>query len=129
MNGDGVRNDRAFIFDPATTADPVVADGIMYIVQPPNDIIALDAATGRPFWTYSYNPSPQARPCCGRLNRGVAIQGDRLFMGTIDGHMHMNELVALAVIAAFGAARLLGEDRRRWRYAVVMIALLVYIRR
>ncbi len=24
---------------------PVVADGIMYIVQPPNDIIALDAVT------------------------------------------------------------------------------------
>jgi alcohol dehydrogenase (cytochrome c) len=66
---------------------PVVADGIMYIVQPPNDIIALDAVTGRPFWTFSYNPSLQARPCCGRVNRGVAIQGDRLFMGTIDGHM------------------------------------------
>ena len=59
----------------------------MYIVQPPNDIIALDAVTGRPFWTYSYNPSPQSRPCCGRVNRGVAIHGDRLFMGTIDGHM------------------------------------------
>ena len=28
VNGDGVRNDRAFIFDPATTSDPVVADGI-----------------------------------------------------------------------------------------------------
>ena len=66
---------------------PVVVDGVMYIVQPPNDIIALDAVTGRPYWTYSYNPSPQARPCCGRLNRGVAIHQDRLFMGTIDGHM------------------------------------------
>src|SRR6187397_1694573 len=66
---------------------PVVADGIMYIVQPPNDVIALDATNGRMFWTYSYNPSPQARPCCGRVNRGVAILGDRLFMGTIDGHM------------------------------------------
>ena len=66
---------------------PVVVDGVMYIVQPPNDIIALDAVTGRPYWTYSYNPSPQARPCCGRLNRGVAIHEDRLFMGTIDGHM------------------------------------------
>lgn len=66
---------------------PLVSDGIMYIVQPPNDIIALDAVTGRPFWMYSYNPSPQARPCCGRLNRGVAIHEDRLFMGTIDGHL------------------------------------------
>ncbi len=46
-------------------------------MQPPNDVIALDAVTGRMFWTYSYNPSPQARPCCGRVNRGVAILGDR----------------------------------------------------
>jgi alcohol dehydrogenase (cytochrome c) len=66
---------------------PVVVDGVMYIVQPPNDVIALDATNGRMFWTYSYNPSPQARPCCGRVNRGVAILGDRLFMGTIDGHL------------------------------------------
>ena len=28
---------------------PLVIDGVMYIVQPPNDVIALDAATGRMF--------------------------------------------------------------------------------
>ena len=66
---------------------PLVVDGVMYIVQPPNDIIALDAVTGRPYWMYSYDPSPQSRPCCGRVNRGVAIHEDRLFMATIDGHL------------------------------------------
>jgi alcohol dehydrogenase (cytochrome c) len=65
----------------------IVVDGIMYTVQPPNDIVALDAATGRTFWMYSYRPSTEARPCCGRVNRGVAILGDTLFMGTIDGHL------------------------------------------
>src|SRR2546426_10127311 len=35
-------------------ATPLVVDGIMYTVQAPNDILALDAATGRVFWTYSY---------------------------------------------------------------------------
>ena len=93
---DNVKNlESAWIYqlnsrEPTSTrfeVTPVVVDGVMYIVQPPNDIIALDAVTGRPFWTYSYNPSPQSRPCCGRLNRGVAIHEDRLFMGTIDGHM------------------------------------------
>jgi len=68
-------------------ATPIVADGVLYTVQAPNDIVALDPASGRAFWTYSYKPSPQARPCCGRVNRGVAILGDALFMGTIDGHM------------------------------------------
>jgi alcohol dehydrogenase (cytochrome c) len=68
-------------------ATPLVVDGVMYTVQPPNDIVALDAATGRVFWTYNYNPSTLSRPCCGRVNRGVAIAGDTLFMGTIDARL------------------------------------------
>src|SRR5258708_1122221 len=68
-------------------ATPLVVDGIMYTVQAPNDIVALDAATGRVFWTYNYTPSTLARPCCGRVNRGVAIAGDTLFMGTIDARL------------------------------------------
>ena len=68
-------------------ATPLVVDGVMYTVQAPNDVIALDAATGRIFWVYSHIPSPDARPCCGRVNRGLAILGDTLFMGTIDAHL------------------------------------------
>ena len=68
-------------------ATPLAVDGVLYTVQPPNDIVAIDGSTGRIFWTFSYKPSPQARPCCGRVNRGLAILGDRLFMGTIDGHL------------------------------------------
>jgi alcohol dehydrogenase (cytochrome c) len=68
-------------------ATPLVVDGVMYTVQAPNDIVALDAATGRIFWIYSYSPAPQARLCCGRVNRGLAILGDTLFMGTIDAHI------------------------------------------
>src|SRR5215469_12948795 len=68
-------------------ATALVVDGVLYTVQAPNDIIALDAATGRTFWHYSYNPSPKARPCCGHVNRGLAILGNTLFMGTIDAHL------------------------------------------
>ena len=68
-------------------ATPLVIDGVLYTVQPPNDVVAIDAASGRIFWTYSYSPSMQARPCCGRLNRGLAILGDSLFMGTVDGRL------------------------------------------
>jgi alcohol dehydrogenase (cytochrome c) len=68
-------------------ATPLVVDGILYTVQAPNDIVALDPVTGRVFWTYSYSPSPLSRPCCGRVNRGVAVVGDTLFMGTIDAHL------------------------------------------
>jgi alcohol dehydrogenase (cytochrome c) len=68
-------------------ATPLVVDGVMYTVQAPNDLVALDAATGRVFWTYPYSPSTLARPCCGRVNRGVAILGNTVFMGTLDGRL------------------------------------------
>ena len=68
-------------------ATPLAIDGVLYTVQPPNDVVAIDGASGRTFWTYTYKPSGQARPCCGRVNRGLAALGDRLFMGTIDGRL------------------------------------------
>ncbi len=49
--------------------------------------MALDAKTGRIFWTYQYHVSPEARLCCGQVNRGLAIYGNTLFMGTIDAHL------------------------------------------
>src|SRR6266436_2944598 len=57
-------------------ATPLVVDGVMYTVQNPDDVVALDPVTGRIFWTFSWTPSPDSRPCCGRLSRGVAILGD-----------------------------------------------------
>jgi alcohol dehydrogenase (cytochrome c) len=68
-------------------ATALVVDGILYTVQAPNDVVALDAATGRVFWTYHHENAPEARACCGRVNRGLAILGDTLFMGTIDAHL------------------------------------------
>src|SRR5712691_5451682 len=68
-------------------ATPLVVDGVMFTVLAPNHVAALDAATGRLFWMYSPRLSPLARVCCGRVNRGLAILGDTLFMGTIDGHL------------------------------------------
>jgi len=66
---------------------PLVVDGIMYLTRPENDIIALDAETGRTLWTYEYRNPARLFPCCGRVNRGVAILGDRLFMNTLDMHV------------------------------------------
>lgn len=68
-------------------ATPLVVNGIMYLTQAPNDVVALDARTGRVFWIYSHPVSPAARPCCGSVNRGVAILDDTLFMATLDAHL------------------------------------------
>jgi alcohol dehydrogenase (cytochrome c) len=66
---------------------PLVVDGVMYLTQAPNDIFALDARTGRVFWTYRYTPAPGRLCCRGLVNRGVAILGDTVFMATVDAHL------------------------------------------
>ena len=66
---------------------PLVVDGVMYLTEAPNTAVALDAATGRVFWRYQHNPTADARPCCGRVNRGLAILGQTLFMATIDAKL------------------------------------------
>src|SRR5882672_8927985 len=66
---------------------PLVADGIMYLTQAPSDAVALDAKTGRVFWIYRYYNSPDVKPCCGSVNRGLAILGDTLFLATLDAHL------------------------------------------
>ncbi|MGH9627268.1 MAG: PQQ-binding-like beta-propeller repeat protein, partial [Bryobacteraceae bacterium] len=60
---------------------PLVVDGIMYVTQPPNDVHALDAETGRAFWSYRRTLPDKINVCCGQVNRGLAVLDDRLYMG------------------------------------------------
>ena len=66
---------------------PLVVDGMMYVTQMPNDVVALDAATGEVKWVRTYRPATDTKVCCGRVNRGLAILGNTLYMGTIDAHL------------------------------------------
>ncbi len=68
-------------------ATALVVDGVLYTIQAPDDVVALDAVTGRIFWTLPYPQAADGNPCCGRVNRGLAILGDTLFMGTLDAHL------------------------------------------
>jgi alcohol dehydrogenase (cytochrome c) len=68
-------------------ATPLVVDQVMYVTQAPNDVVALDARTGRAFWTYHHKVPKDVSLCCGLVNRGLAILGDLLFMGTVDAHL------------------------------------------
>lgn len=68
-------------------ATPLVVDDVMYTVQMPNDVVALDAVTGRKYWQYTHVMDGTVNVCCGRVNRGLAILDDTLYMGTIDGRL------------------------------------------
>ena len=66
---------------------PLVVDGVMYITQRLNDVVALDATTGRAFWIYRYTPRPIASSAAAPTIAASAILGDTLFMGTLDAHL------------------------------------------
>lgn len=68
-------------------ASPIVVDGVMYLTERPNDVLAVDARTGRLFWIYTYAGPTDYKVCCGANNRGLAIAGDTVFMGTLDAHL------------------------------------------
>lgn len=66
---------------------PLAVDGVLYGTAPDDRAFALDARTGRPIWLYQRQLPSDIRPCCGRVNRGLAILGDRVFMGTLDAQV------------------------------------------
>jgi len=58
---------------------PLVVGDMMYITGSSNNAWAIDLLTGKKVWSYSeYVPSGLGL-CCGTVNRGFAILGDRLF--------------------------------------------------
>jgi alcohol dehydrogenase (cytochrome c) len=65
---------------------PLVVDGVMYTTSggDPRTVTALDARTGRQIWRFS-RPQKVRNPYeTDVVNRGVAILGHRLFVGTND---------------------------------------------
>ena len=66
---------------------PIVVDGVMYITTSFNHVYALDARTGEQYWHYRHNMGPITTYCCGPNNRGVAVYGDMVYMGTLDAKL------------------------------------------
>lgn len=66
---------------------PIVVDGVMFLTTSYNHVYAIDAASGKQFWHYKHKMGPVTTFCCGPNNRGVAIAGNRLFMGTLDAKL------------------------------------------
>jgi len=66
---------------------PIVVDGTMYITTSFNHVYALNAATGEQIWHFKHKMGPITTYCCGPNNRGVAVHGDKVFMGTLDAKL------------------------------------------
>jgi alcohol dehydrogenase (cytochrome c) len=66
---------------------PLIVDGFMFITVPPNRVEALDAKTGALVWSYDRELPAHLSVCCGYVNRGLAVLGNTLFLGTLDAHL------------------------------------------
>jgi PQQ-dependent dehydrogenase (methanol/ethanol family) len=49
-------------------------------------VIAVDVRTGRRIWGWYHKPANTSL-CCGLVNRGVAVYGDKVYVGTLDAHL------------------------------------------
>jgi PQQ-dependent dehydrogenase (methanol/ethanol family) len=69
--------------DAVLQTTPLVVDGVIYATQP-GAVVALDARTGRLIWRATRQRKVRNPYEINPFNRGAAIAGDRLFVGTLD---------------------------------------------
>ena len=62
-------------------------DNVLYVSGFDGNAWAVDARSGRQIWRYRRNMPDDFRGCCGPNNRGMAVHGDKLFLGTGDAHL------------------------------------------
>ncbi|MXW09694.1 MAG: PQQ-dependent dehydrogenase, methanol/ethanol family [Gammaproteobacteria bacterium] len=72
-------------------ATPLIADGVLYATGPFSVVFALDAATGAEIWRWDPGIPTEdrggPRTCCGDVNRGAALHGDKVISGLLDGRL------------------------------------------
>ena len=94
---------------------PLLVDNVLYVTGFNGNAWAIDARSGRQIWRYRRNMPDDFRGCCGPNNRGMAVHGDKLFLGTGDAHLVALDIKTGDVVWDVGAGGLhegLLGDRR-----------------
>ena len=69
-------------------AQPIVYDGIVYIVTGADDVFAISVDSGEILWSYAANLDPTNDVvCCGWTSRGVSLGDGKVFVGQLDGQL------------------------------------------
>ncbi len=69
------------------SAEPIVVDGVIYLGAPFDKVYAIDGATGKVRWQFDPRiriNGPWRNSYEGRKNRGVAVWGGKVYVGTGD---------------------------------------------
>ena len=69
-------------------AQPIMYDGVLYMVTGADDVFAVSVDTGRILWNYQANLDPKrVKVCCGWVSRGVALGEGKVFVGRLDAQL------------------------------------------
>src|SRR5688572_4107928 len=69
-------------------AQPVVYDGVVYIVTGADDVFAIALETGEILWSYEAKlDEANDVVCCGWTSRGVGLGDGKVFVGQLDGKL------------------------------------------
>jgi len=69
-------------------AQPVVFEGVLYIVTGADDVFAISVKTGEILWKYQANLDQSiSTVCCGWTSRGVALGAGAVYVGQLDGRL------------------------------------------
>ncbi len=69
-------------------AQPLVYDGVIYVVTGADDVFAVSADSGAILWEYRANLDPtNTAVCCGWTSRGVGLGDGKVYVGQLDGKL------------------------------------------
>src|SRR5499427_2153026 len=69
-------------------AQPIVHDGVIYVVTGADDVFAMSVKTGNILWKHQANLDESITTvCCGWTSRGVALGEGKIFVGQLDGKL------------------------------------------
>jgi alcohol dehydrogenase (cytochrome c) len=69
-------------------AQPIVYDGVVYIVTGADDVFAIGVETGEILWSYEAKlDDTNDVVCCGWTSRGVGLGDGKVFVGQLDGKL------------------------------------------
>jgi alcohol dehydrogenase (cytochrome c) len=67
---------------------PLVYEGVIYIVTGNDDVFALDVKTGAILWSYQAKLDPnRVRVCCGWISRGLGMGAGKIYLGQLDAKL------------------------------------------
>ena len=69
-------------------AQPLVYQGVIYVISAADDVLAIGVKSGRVLWKYEAHLDPEINTvCCVWTSRGVALGDGKIYVGQLDGRL------------------------------------------